>query len=83
MTPTSRRFGCCALISRSAVAIDHTIRRGGDRSLPCHGRGRRVDSAATRTKGDGPSMPAISPIFLLLLWRRRLYGPRRLYAITN
>jgi hypothetical protein len=26
---------------------------------------------------------AITPIFLILLWRRQLYGQRRFYAITN
>lgn len=26
---------------------------------------------------------AISPIMLILLWRRRLYGGWRYYAITN
>jgi len=26
---------------------------------------------------------AIAPIMLILLWRRRLYGLRRFYAITN
>jgi hypothetical protein len=26
---------------------------------------------------------AITPIFLILLWRRQLYGKRRFYAITN
>ena len=26
---------------------------------------------------------AITPIFLVLLWRRQLYGQRRFYAITN
>jgi hypothetical protein len=29
------------------------------------------------------STPAIAPIFLVLLWRRQLYGQRRFYAITN
>jgi hypothetical protein len=28
-------------------------------------------------------MPAITPIFLVLLWRRQLYGQRRYGAITN
>jgi len=35
------------------------------------------------TKGGARSMPAITPIFLVLLWRRQLYGQRRYYAITN
>jgi len=26
---------------------------------------------------------AITPIMLVLLWHRRLYGPRRLNAMTN
>lgn len=26
---------------------------------------------------------AITPIFLILLWRRQLYGARRFYAMTN
>jgi hypothetical protein len=30
----------------------------------------------------GPTT-AITPIFLVLLWRRQLYGQRRFYAITN
>lgn len=25
----------------------------------------------------------ITPIMLILLWRRRLYGERRFYAMTN
>jgi hypothetical protein len=29
------------------------------------------------------SATAITPIFLILLWRRQLYGQRRFYAITN
>jgi hypothetical protein len=29
------------------------------------------------------STTAITPIFLILLWRRQLYGQRRFYAITN
>lgn len=29
------------------------------------------------------STTAIAPIFLILLWRRQLYGQRRFYAITN
>jgi len=28
-------------------------------------------------------LPAITPIMLVLLWRRRLYGSWRYYAITN
>jgi hypothetical protein len=31
----------------------------------------------------GPTTKAITPIFLILLWRRQLYGQRRFYAITN
>ena len=27
--------------------------------------------------------PAITPIMLVLLWRRRLYGSWRYYALTN
>ena len=30
----------------------------------------------------GPTT-AITPIFLILLWRRQLYGQRRFYALTN
>jgi hypothetical protein len=29
------------------------------------------------------STGAITPIFLILLWRRQLYGRRRFYAISN
>jgi hypothetical protein len=29
------------------------------------------------------STTSITPIFLVLLWRRQLYGQRRFYAITN
>jgi hypothetical protein len=29
------------------------------------------------------STTAITPVFLILLWRRQLYGQRRYYAITN
>jgi hypothetical protein len=35
------------------------------------------------TRGGIEPMPAIAPIFLVLLWRRQLYGQRRFYAITN
>jgi len=28
-------------------------------------------------------MSQVAPIILILLWRRRLYGQRRDYAITN
>jgi hypothetical protein len=38
---------------------------------------------ATTEEEASRSMPAITPIFLVLLWRRQLYGQRRFYAITN
>jgi hypothetical protein len=40
---------------------------------------RGVTYAATSAGG----CVTIEPIFLMLLWRRQLYGARRFYAISN
>jgi hypothetical protein len=49
-----------------------TFETGGV-SLPAH----------TPRGGGGTLILPIAPILLILLWRRRLYGQRRLDAITN